>query len=240
MNKKSSELLGIARFKIHKGKLEEFKRLSTQAMEIARTKDTGTLQYDIYINEEKSEAVVIERYKDSASLREHLTNNSDVAKEIFLTGSVSGELLGEPSAELKAMLAGAPVGLFKPFLSISMSKKETATEFLKLASSGKVKEAYDKYVHPDFKHHNAYYKGDRETLLKGMEENAKQFPNKKYETLRTLEDRDLVTVHGKVSNVFGKNWSVIHIFRFEDNKIIEEWEASQEDIKDSPNGNGIF
>jgi quinol monooxygenase YgiN len=118
MNKKTNELIGIARFKVHKGKLEEFKRLSSEAMEIARTKDTGTLQYDIYINEEKSKAVVIERYKDSAALMEHLANNSDVAKKIFLTGSVEGELLGEPSAELKAMLAGSPVGLFTHFLSL--------------------------------------------------------------------------------------------------------------------------
>jgi len=116
--KAASELLGIARFKIHKGQLEKFKRLSARCMEIARTKDTGTLQYDIYINEEKSEAIVIERYKDSTALMEHLANNSDVAKEIFLTGSVSGELLGEPSAELKAKLAGSPVGLFTPLLSL--------------------------------------------------------------------------------------------------------------------------
>ena len=42
-----SELLGIARFKIHEGKIDEYKRLSAQAMEIVRTKDTGTLQYAI-------------------------------------------------------------------------------------------------------------------------------------------------------------------------------------------------
>jgi quinol monooxygenase YgiN len=35
-----TELVGIARFKIHEGKLEEFKRLSAEAMEIVRTKDT--------------------------------------------------------------------------------------------------------------------------------------------------------------------------------------------------------
>ncbi len=58
-----SELLGIARFKFHEGKLEEFKRLSAQAMEIVRTKDTGTLQYDIYFNEDQSECIVVERYR---------------------------------------------------------------------------------------------------------------------------------------------------------------------------------
>jgi quinol monooxygenase YgiN len=57
-----AELLGIARFKFHEGKLEEYKRLSARAMEIVRTKDTGTLQYDTYLNEDQSECVIIERY----------------------------------------------------------------------------------------------------------------------------------------------------------------------------------
>lgn len=120
MDKKSGELLGIARFKIHEDKLEEFKRLSMECMEIARAKDHGTLQYDVYINEEKLEAVVIERYQDSEALIEHLANNSAVAKEIFLTGSISGELLGEPNEKLKAMLAGSeePHLFTAPFLSL--------------------------------------------------------------------------------------------------------------------------
>ena len=67
-----SELRGIARFKFHEGKVEEFKRLSAQAMEIVRTKDTGTLQYDIYFNDDQSEAVVLERYRDSEALIEHV------------------------------------------------------------------------------------------------------------------------------------------------------------------------
>ena len=66
-----SELQGIARFKIHEGKLEEFKRLSAQCMEIVRSKDTGTLQYDIDFNDDQSECIVRERYRDSEALIEH-------------------------------------------------------------------------------------------------------------------------------------------------------------------------
>ncbi len=121
-----------------------------------------------------------------------------------------------------------------------MLKKDIAITFLQMASSGAVREAYEKYIHSDFIHHNAYFKGDREAILRGMEENAQQFPNKQCEILRTLEDRDLVAVHSKITldpeNVF----AVIHIFRFKDEKIIEEWEASQEAREDSPNENGIF
>jgi quinol monooxygenase YgiN len=113
-----SELQGIARFKFHEGKVEEFKRLSAQQMEIVRSKETGTLQYEIYFNDDQSEAVVLERYKDSEALIEHTANLGDIGEAIFATGSVSGELLGEPSAELKAKLADGPVGLFTLFLSM--------------------------------------------------------------------------------------------------------------------------
>ena len=58
-----SELQGVARFRFHGGKLEEFKRLAAQCMEIVRTEDTGTLQYDIYFNEDQSEGIVHERYR---------------------------------------------------------------------------------------------------------------------------------------------------------------------------------
>ncbi len=33
------------------------------------------------------------------------------------TGTFAGELIGEPSAELKAMLAGGPIRLFSPYRS---------------------------------------------------------------------------------------------------------------------------
>ena len=113
-----SELQGIARFKIHEGKLEEFKRLSAQCMEIARTKDTGTLQYDIYFNDDESECVALERYRDSEALIEHTAHLGDLMEAIIATGSVSGELLGEPSAELRAKLADSVVRLFTPFQSM--------------------------------------------------------------------------------------------------------------------------
>ena len=115
----ASELLGIARFKIHEGQLEEFKHLSAQCMEIVRAKDTGTLQYDIYINDDQSECIVIERYRDSEALIEHSAHiGGDLMEAILATGSVSGELLGEPSAELRAKLVGGPVRIFAPLLSL--------------------------------------------------------------------------------------------------------------------------
>ncbi len=114
-----SELMGIARFKLHEGKLNEFKRLSAQAMEIVRTKDTGTLQYDTYFNDDQSECVVIERYRDSEAAIEHAANLRDLSEAVLGTVSVvHGEVLGEPSAELRANLSGSEVPqLFTPYES---------------------------------------------------------------------------------------------------------------------------
>jgi len=113
-----SELLGIARFKFHEGRVEEYKRLSAQAMEVVRTKDTGTLQYDIYFNDDQSECIVIERFNDSDALIEHGAHLGELSAAILATGSVTGELLGEPSAELRASLADGVVRLFAPYQSM--------------------------------------------------------------------------------------------------------------------------
>jgi quinol monooxygenase YgiN len=115
-----SELLGIARFRIHEGKLDEYKRLSARAMQIVRTKDTGTLQYDTYFNDDQSECVIMERYRDSEAALEHAANLADVSAEVLaIVSVVHGELLGEPSAELREKLAGGGVPqLFTPYTSM--------------------------------------------------------------------------------------------------------------------------
>jgi quinol monooxygenase YgiN len=59
------EIKGIARIEFHPGKLDEWKRLTEQAMEIVRTRDPGTLQYEVFFNDDESEAIVFERYRDA-------------------------------------------------------------------------------------------------------------------------------------------------------------------------------
>lgn len=114
------QLLGIARFRFVEGGAAEFKRLSARCMEIVRTRDSGTLQYDVYLDDEETGAVVVERYRDSAALIEHLENiGPDLMQEVLATAvSVEGETLGRPSDELRARMKEGPVRLFAPFLSM--------------------------------------------------------------------------------------------------------------------------
>src|SRR5450755_1763877 len=55
--KPMTEIHGIARQKIHAGKLDEFKRLQAKCMESVRTKDKGTLHYAVYFNSDETECI---------------------------------------------------------------------------------------------------------------------------------------------------------------------------------------
>jgi hypothetical protein len=72
----------------------------------------------VYLNEDESEAVVFERFASSDALIEHGANMAEVSAAVLQTGVVEGELLGEPSAELRAKLSGPEPELFTPYLSL--------------------------------------------------------------------------------------------------------------------------
>jgi quinol monooxygenase YgiN len=125
-----SELMGVARFRFLEGKREEYMRLSAQALELVLANEPGTLQYDLYLNDDQSECMVIERYRDSEAAMAHAANLGDLFGAVLATVSVvHGELLGEPSAELRANLAGSEVPVvFTPYFSMSGRRTGTGSK----------------------------------------------------------------------------------------------------------------
>ena len=120
------------------------------------------------------------------------------------------------------------------------ARKESALNFLKLASSGRVKEAYQKYISPDFIHHNAFFKGDRQSLLMAMEEAHGMSPNKIFETKKVFEDGDTVITYSRVVKMDRKEIAVTHMFRFEKEWIVELWDVGMLIPENSPNQFGAF
>lgn len=119
--------------------------------------------------------------------------------------------------------------------------KDIAIAFLHMAASGQAVAAFEKYASPDFKHHNAYFKGDAISLRDAMQENAALNPGKIFEVQRALQDGDLVAVHSRVSfSDKPLTIAVVHIFRFSENKIVELWDIGQPAPETMPNENGMF
>jgi quinol monooxygenase YgiN len=111
-----TEISSIAKIKIRPGKLEEFKRLTALCAHSVRTKDSGTLQYDHFFNDDYTECVVIERYRDFPALREHLANiGDDLMQALMRVCSISGDIFTTPTPELRKAIEGLPIRLYSPY-----------------------------------------------------------------------------------------------------------------------------
>lgn len=116
-----------------------------------------------------------------------------------------------------------------------------AERFLSMCASGQVREAYGLCVADDFRHHNAYFPSDRESLLLGMEQSARVEPGKSFVVKQIIESGDRLAVlsHLRREQV-DMDIAVVHILRFEGGRIVEMWDVGQVIPKDSPNALGMF
>ncbi|MFI8687014.1 nuclear transport factor 2 family protein [Rossellomorea sp. NPDC077527] len=122
-----------------------------------------------------------------------------------------------------------------------MSKKEIAVSFLETVASGDVRKAFKDYIGNGFHHHNPYFRGDGESLMLAMEDNAVKNPRKIFEVKRAIEEKDEVAVHSHVrQHQDDLGAIVVHIFRFEEDKIAELWDIGQPMPEDTINENGVF
>ena len=123
-----------------------------------------------------------------------------------------------------------------------MTKKEMAISFLKMAGTGEVRAAYEKFIAPNFIHHNQYFKGDRKSLMVAMEEAHKASPNKSIDIKKVYEDGNTVITHSLVirQNPKEQDVAVVHIFKIENDQVVELWDLGQLILKDCPNENGLF
>ena len=121
------------------------------------------------------------------------------------------------------------------------SRKQVAIEFLQGAASGKVRDAYAQYVAQGFRHHNPYFKGDADSLMVAMEQNAREHPHKRLDVLQALEDGDLVAIYSRVRHEPEEpGHAVFHMFRFEGDRIAELWDVGQEVPQPTVNQYGMF
>jgi quinol monooxygenase YgiN len=100
-----------ARLKVRDGELDGFKRQAAEMMRLTREKDTKTLRYDWFLNDDGTECEVHEGYVDADGLLQHAYNVADARDVLFRNHAYGHEmtLYGEPSpalAELIERLAG--------------------------------------------------------------------------------------------------------------------------------------
>ncbi len=107
-----------ARFVIHEGQLEKFKKVAKACMHSTKEKDSGTLQYDWYFNNEGTECVVRETYTDSDAILAHIGNLGPLLGELLAISDFYPELYGAPSEALVNATAALKPKVYSHYQSL--------------------------------------------------------------------------------------------------------------------------
>ncbi len=100
---------------IHKGKLEEFKALAAQCMQLVRANEPGALEYSWFLNQDQTQCVVRETYKDSDAVLAHIGNVGQTLAALGEVADWTFEIYGTPSTELVQATAAMPLKIYTPF-----------------------------------------------------------------------------------------------------------------------------
>jgi quinol monooxygenase YgiN len=117
----NSEIFFVFELAINPGRFEDLKTLMGDMVEATQKNESGTLNYEWAISDDRQVCHVYERYQDSAAVMTHLESfGANFAARLMEVAKPARLVVyGTPSAQLKDGLAGldpvymAPLGGFR-------------------------------------------------------------------------------------------------------------------------------
>lgn len=120
------------------------------------------------------------------------------------------------------------------------ARKRAALSFLERGREGN-RAALEQLVHPDARHHNPYFAAGISALLDAMVSAAQQAPDRSATVKHVVAEGDYVAVHSHVRpHPRHRGMAVVHLFRFDGDRIAELWDVGQPIPETNPNADGMF
>ena len=117
-----SKIQVSAMLKIQKDKIQELKKLTVEYINEVREKDSGTLQWDWFLSNDKTECEINETYESSQAALKHQSNLGDMISIIFrkIGKPYSVTIYGDPSPELleNARVAGLEAKIYSLLIGL--------------------------------------------------------------------------------------------------------------------------
>jgi quinol monooxygenase YgiN len=104
-----TDIRTVAHFRIHPGKLVEFKSAAAAGLRAVVDKDPGTSAYEWYLDESAGQCTVIEKYRDPDAVLAHAKNVGHHLRGLLQISDLSAELCTTGSASSLAALAKLPM-----------------------------------------------------------------------------------------------------------------------------------
>lgn len=119
-------------------------------------------------------------------------------------------------------------------------RKAVALDFLRHVRAGRRADA-ERLVHPGAKHHNPFFAAGMTALFEAVEAAAEIAPHREADIKCAVAEGEYVMVHSHMRPTPGDpGASVVHIFRFDNDRIVEIWDVGQAVPKDNANSDGMF
>jgi len=94
-----AKMYTYAKFKIHPGKVEEFKALAARCVEIVREREPGTLFYEWFMNDAASACVALDCYADLDAVMAHVENIGPLMRQMLAISDRYLEIYGADPTE---------------------------------------------------------------------------------------------------------------------------------------------
>jgi predicted SnoaL-like aldol condensation-catalyzing enzyme len=95
--------------------------------------------------------------------------------------------------------------------------------------------AFDKYFTKNYIQHNPLIPDGIDAVKKFVTSLPTDF---RYDTGVITESDNIVMIHARLNNLFGKNYIGVDIFRVENGKLAEHWDVLQEEVPAGKSVNG--
>jgi len=102
----SNEIMLIAQFEIDEGKIDEFKELYNQGIEIVKQSEPDISYFSLYINQDETVVCSVEMYRDSQAILKHFEYSSErIPKILEICRVTNVEVYGNVTDEVKELLS---------------------------------------------------------------------------------------------------------------------------------------
>jgi len=121
------------------------------------------------------------------------------------------------------------------------ANKKAVREFYELALNTKDFVAASRYLGPRYVQHNPLVGDGKEGFLAFLAKLKAEYPDNRNEIKRIFADGNYVIIHVHSVRIPGtRGRAIFDLFKLEDGKIVEHWDAIQEIPEKSANSNGMF
>lgn len=114
-------------------------------------------------------------------------------------------------------------------MTIEAKNKAVVSDFIATVFNGhRVDEGVDRALGPYYRQHNPEVADGRDAFIASFKAFFAEFPDSTFEVKRMLAEDDLVAVHAHwCHRPQDRGFAVMDIFRLEEGRIVEHWDAVQ-------------